>query len=299
MLNESLIVGVIQTSLDHMTAWQSGGSWQDAVQISRFEEMRAKKEIRHFFSALRGLDRKPDIVLLPELAIPLGFERKLNRIAERLECVVIAGLDYRIRKATPPTVSNEAVVIVPRRLKGKRIAAQTASRYVGKTYGAPGELRKLGGIAPPVTFQPNPTVWLFESYELGNFGVAVCYDFLDLDRIVLYRNRVQTLFILAYNQDITSFDHVAESIARTVFCNVVVCNCGHFGGSMAVSPYILPYKRTIYRHSGNKLPNAQIIELPLRSLADHQNGRGPVDTFKSRPPGFVTHVPTNMQTTLL
>lgn len=286
MLNKNLVVGVIQTSLDADVAWNKDEAWRNAVKISSHEERQAKKEIRHYFSALRGLDKKPDIVLLPELAVPAGYEAKLRRIAEKLECIVIAGLDYKILKATPPTVSNEAIVIVPRRLKGKKVAAQTATRRVGKTYAAPGEKSKLRKVGQPVEFEPIPTVWLFESATLGNFGVAVCYDFLDLDRTVLYRKKIHTLFILAYNQDINTFDHVAESISRTVFCNVVVCNCGHFGGSMAVSPFREPFRRVVYRHSGNKLANVQIVELPLKDLDDHQNQRGPAGMFKSLPPGF-------------
>ncbi|MGR8928237.1 hypothetical protein ACU8MB_31445 (plasmid) [Rhizobium leguminosarum] len=286
MLNSKIIVGIIQTSLDHVVAWNGSETWKKAVKISLNEERQAKKEIRHYFSALRGLDKKPDIVLLPELAIPSGYEVKLRRIAEKLECIVIAGLDYKILKTSPPTVSNEAVVIVPTRLKGKKIASQTATRYVGKTYAAPAEKSKLKKLSEPVEFESIPTVWLFESAALGNFGVAVCYDFLDLDRIALYRKKVHTLFILAYNQDVNTFDHVAESISRTVFCNVVVCNCGFFGGSMAVSPFKEPFRRTVYRHSGNKLSNVQVVELPLKDLDDHHNEHGPKGMFKSLPPGF-------------
>ena len=101
----------------------------------------------------------------------------------------------------------------------------------------------------------------------------------------MYRNKIQTLFILAYNKDITSFGHVAEAISRMVFCNVVICNCGHFGGSLAVSPFQESYKRTVYKHVGQKLPNAQLIKLPLAALYEHQS-TGDSTEFKSLPPGF-------------
>lgn len=123
MVNDRLHIGVIQTSLSADAAWIDGtsGNWQDCVRMSEIEERRAKKEIRHFLASLRGLDRRPDIILLPELSVPLGFEPKLKRAAETLEAIVIAGLDYRIETGEPvPTVSNEAVVIVPRRLRGRR-----------------------------------------------------------------------------------------------------------------------------------------------------------------------------------
>ena len=293
MVNNTINVGVIQTSLHDEAAWvdDKSGNWKQCVQMSFHEEQRAKKEIRYYLASLRGMERQPDIVLFPELAVPIGFERNLKKAAEEIESIVIAGLDYRIQLAkSGPAVSNEAVVIVPRRLRGQQIAQRTDIRRVGKTYPSPGEKKRLLEITDAsVEFVPQPTVWIFESTDLGKFGVAVCYDFMDLDRIVMYRNKIQTLFILAYNRDTTSFDHLTEALSRMLFCNVVVCNCGKFGGSQAVSPFREPYQRTLYRHAGRNLPNAQIIELPLASLLAHQQD-GTSKDFKSLPPGFSDHI---------
>lgn len=286
MPNETLIVGIVQTSLDYEAAWTGGDgiAWDDTMHISGLEEKRAKKEIRHYLASLHTLEKKPDIVLLPELSVPLGYENKLKRSAEAMESIIIAGLDYKIESREPKIVSNEAIVIVPRRIRGKKIARRTEIRRVGKTYAAPEEKNKLDDLG--VNFRPHPTVWLFESPDFGTFGVAVCYDFMDLDRVVLYRNKIQTLFVLAYNRDITSFDHIAQSIARTVFCNVIICNCGYYGGSLAVSPYRESYKRTVYQHTGAKLTSAQVFELPLASLKKHQDRTEPSKDFKNLPPGF-------------
>ncbi len=299
MVNDRLYVGVIQTSLHAEAAWvdDKSGDWQSCVRMSAIEERRAKKEIRHFLASLRGLHRPPDIILLPELSVPLGFEPKLRRAAEKLESIIIAGLDYRIEASEPiPTVSNEALVIVPRRLRGRQIARQTQVRRVGKTYPAPAEKEKLRSITSgSVAFLAHPTVWIFESTDLGKFAVAICYDFMDLDRLVMYRNKIQTLFILAYNRDTTSFDHLAEALSRMLFCNVVVCNCGQFGGSLAVSPFREPFRRSIYRHGGQCLPHAQLVQLPLATLAAHQQGT-PHKDLKSLPPGFDDVVPISSST---
>ena len=286
-MNKYLRIGIIQTSIYSHSAWVGSESknWKETIRMSIVEENRAKNEIRHFLSSMRGLKPAPDIVLLPELAVPIGFEASLMKTSESMEAIIIAGLDYRIvRREQKPTVSNEAVVIVPRKLGGEQISMRTELRRVGKTDPAPAEKKRLEEV--DVKFKSQPTVWLFESEMLGNFAVAICYDFIDLDRIVLYRNKIQTLFILAYNRDINSFDHVAEAVARMVFCNVVVCNCGYYGGSFAVSPYRKPYKRIIYRHSGKNLENAQIIELPLEALFEHQKGSGISEEFKSLPPRY-------------
>src|SRR3546814_5336832 len=135
------------------------------------------------------------------------------------------------------------------------------------------DLKKL--IAAAYTFKRDPSVWLLDGGAIGTFGVMVCYDFLDLERIAMYRGRVQHLFILALNKDATSFRHVAEAVAQMVFRNVVICNCGHFGGSLAVSPYRQPERRTIYQHAGAGLATGQLIELPVAPLDLHQSHSDP------------------------
>ena len=117
------------------------------MQISLFEEKQAINEIRHLLSSFTGSEHQPDIVLLPELSIPIGYERKLMQTAEAMESIIIAGLDYRIDETqTEPTVSNEAVVIMPSKLRGIKIASRTGIRRIGKTYPAPREKQKLTEI---------------------------------------------------------------------------------------------------------------------------------------------------------
>lgn len=277
-----LKVGVVQTSLDPYSAWKS------EAKMSPLEEERAISEIRAFFSALYQQDPPPDIIVLPELSVPIGFESHLKKMATHMKSVVIAGFDYR-EGAKPGDVHNDALIIVPKNWRGVKMGAKTTVRRIGKTYAAPEEDVKLKSIK--CQFQRDPTVWLFDGGEIGKFGVMVCYDFLDLERIAMYRGRVHHLFILALNKDATSFNLVAESVSRMVFCNVVICNCGYFGGSLAVSPYRYSERRTIYRHAGPGLATMQVIDLPVAPLDLHQHDQPPLKDgkkeFKSLPPGFI------------
>ncbi len=244
-------------------------------------------EIRRYFAAFHQETPPPDIIVLPELAVPNGFEATLRTMASKMQSVVIAGFDYR-PGTDPQEVHNDALMIVPKRWRGRLMGSRTTTRRIGKTYAAPEEDRKLKDIG--FSFKKDPSVWLVDGGDVGTFGVMVCYDFLDLERITMYRGKVQHLFILALNKDATSFRHVAEAVSRMTFCNVVICNCGHFGGSQAVSPYRLPERRTIYQHAGPGLATGQVIELPVGPLDSHQNNNGPilngVKEFKSLPPGY-------------
>ena len=289
-MRDTITVGVVQTSLDYEAAWrQNSSDWRDTVRMSRSEEQRARREVRHYLSSMKDSDRRPDVILFPELSVPMGFVDDLQRSAEALEAIIIAGLDYRIESGgTVPTVSNEAIIVVPRRLRGTKITRTTEVRRIGKTYPSRGEQRRLQCTGPvSIRFKPDPTIWVFQSSDIGDFGVAVCYDFMDLNRIAMYKGTVQSLFVLSYNRDEASFYHLAEAITRTAFCNVVVCNCGYWGGSVAVSPYRDAYRRTVYRNSGQRLANAQLIELPLKTLKEHQEGsEAHKCEYKSLPPGF-------------
>ena len=281
-LSAILKIGMVQTSLDPAAAWVGN------AKMSAPEEERAIVEIRAFLAAFYQEDPPVDIIVLPELAVPTGFEPKLREMATKMRSVIIAGFDYRAG-AQPGHVHNDALLIVPRVWRDQTMGPATTIRRIGKTYPAPDEARKLHTIS--CTFEQDPSVWLLDGGDIGRFGVMVCYDFLDLERIAMYRGKVQHLFILALNRDATSFRHVAEAVARMAFCNVVICNCGHFGGSLAVSPYRQPERRTIYQHSGARLATAQVIELPVAPLDSHQNAAPPkmdgIDVFKSLPPGYM------------
>lgn len=278
-LADVLRLGLIQTTVDPISAWSGGPP------MSQIEEEWAISEIRGMLSAL-GDEPRPHIAVLPELAVPRGFEKTLRKTAEKLEMIIIAGLDYEILPGVPQRVRNEAVVVVPKRWMKKTLGPRTTVRRVRKTYPAHAEERDLADEG--FEFEAEPAVWIFDSERVGRFGVAICYDFLDLERAAMYRSRLQHLIVLAFNKDATSFNHVAEAAARMVFANVIVCNCGYYGGSLAISPKRRPEERTIFRHGGAGLATVQTFELPVREFFAHQKDPTPASrkVFKNEPPGF-------------
>jgi predicted amidohydrolase len=206
--------------------------------------------------------------------------------------VVIAGLDYKL-DAESNTVRNQAIVIVPRGWPAARAGRTATVTVVGKTYPAPEEAKLLRECPREWQFIHDPNLWIFDTGRYGRFGVCICYDLLDVERPVLYRRHVHHLFVLAYNRDTTSFGHVAESICRTVYCNVVVCNTGRYGGSLALSPYYHPYRRPTYRHEGQNLVGVQTVDLPVAAIQAAWEGEPGEDgdgKLKGLPPGYASLV---------
>ena len=274
---DKLRVGIIQTTIENTSAWT------ESVQMTRYEEERVIAEIQQHVASLALEKPRPHIILLPELSVPQGFLQRLRRISAQTNAIIIAGMDFHVSERGPAKkVVNRAAVIVPDGWGRRDRSTRTTISYVGKTYPAWREEKFLAKLG--YEFQKTPEVWLFEAGPFGRFAVAICYDFLDLERVAMYRMRIQNLFVLAYNNDLSSFEHAAEALARMIYCNIVVCNTGHFGGSAVLSPYHKPEKRLLYRHQGNGLSTSQTVCLPIASLIEAQSG-GAKGDFKSLPPG--------------
>ena len=279
-LQDWLRVGIVQTTVD------ANAAWSGTINMSAIEEERAIFEMQQHLASLASQTPKPDIVLLPELSIPLGFVSRLRPIAARMNSIIIGGLDFEpIPMALPLAARNRAAIIIPNQW-GKEHSSKATIRYVGKTYASYKEEEKLKKLG--YDFHRIPQIWLFETLKFGRFGVVICFDLLDLERVAVYRLQIQHLFVISYNMDITTFDHAAEALARMVYCNIVICNTGIYGGSIAVSPYKRPEDRIIYRHSGPRLSTTQTIELPVKTLHQAQTNtwpKGKPRQFKALPPG--------------
>lgn len=287
-LVDALTLGVIQTTLDAELAWSPAS---DKPKISATEDSRAWHEIRRAMRALADHDDQPRIILLPELALPRTRLDDFEQLVCSMNAIAIVGVDYRLDHMKR-SAKNEGLVIVPRNF-WKRTPSRYAARvWFGKRDPAPAEASGFKTYAPPWTFDADPNVYVFDAGPYGRIGVSICYDFMDIERALLYRGRVHHLFVIAYNRDVKLFESLAVSLSRTVFCNVVVCNTGHFGGSLVVTPYYDAFKRIGYSVDGGQLFTAQCVLLPVRGLDAAIRG---TDTkaqtrYKHLPPGFTTSI---------
>ena len=279
---DTFSIGVIQTTLDAKRAWQSS----PAPRICASEDNRAWHEIRRAMRALANHDEQPRIVLLPELALPRTRLSDFERMVCSMNSIAIAGADYRLDH-TNHSAKNEGIVVVPRNFWKSRPSSYGSRVWFGKHVPAPAEATGLNHYVPPWSFVGDPNVYVFDAGQFGRIGISICYDFMDVERALLYRGRIHHLIVLAYNQDIKMFESLAASLSRTVFCNVIVCNTGKYGGSLLVAPFFDAHRRLVYGIDGNSLFSAQCVKLQVRELDDAIHGRSSSRVYKHRPPGYV------------
>ena len=281
-LEKYMKVDIIQTNLDHRQAWNDQSP--EGYLITKSEMKKCWSEIVIFFKQITEMNQaeRPQLVVLPEFSFDKDYYGQLKKLSDKSGCVVIAGKNFL--KTPDNKIMNKAVFFVPYKWPNGQGNTAVSAFEFGKYFFAKIEeefIRKLGYMP-----MPYDKIYLVNTGRYGKIGLAICADFYDIERFAVYRGRIQHLFIIAYNKDVKSFYYLAEAISRIVFCNVVICNTGFYGGSIAFAPYKEEYKRYIYRHEGGKLYTNQIVLLPVDDLhyAQHHDN----DTlFRSQPPGFV------------
>ncbi|MGA1826268.1 MAG: carbon-nitrogen hydrolase family protein [bacterium] len=285
---EKLAVGVIQTTLDRKLAWPKDAN-ANSPKMSSSQDEHVWLELCKAIRTFQDGDLKPHIILMPELSLPRTRLTEFSHMVGALNVIAIAGAGYKINKKFN-TVKNQGIIFVPRKFFEDLPSHSCTSIAFGKTYPAPTEHEELGELSPPWSFQGDDNVYVLDCEKYGKIGVSICYDFMDIERALIYRGRIQHLFVLAYNRDLGMFRSLAASLSRTVFCNVVICNTGYFGGSLAVAPYYDAFNRTLYEHNGQLLFTTQVVQLEVKGIIEAQKGNthiGKKQIWKTPPPGWL------------
>lgn len=282
MIEKFLRVAIIQTTVDVKLAWGNPTS----PSMDQLESERVWQEIRDAVTPMTQLpkSRKPHIIVMPELTLTPNREYLIFQLADQIGSIIMVGEDFLVDNMG--NVENRALVAIPNCWPFGKGQAVKKHFYVGKHFAAKEELIHFD--QHKLKFKPSNQFYVLDTVNYGKIGISICADFYDIERYAIYKGRVQHIFVLAYNKDIKSFYFLAEAISRLVYCNVVICNTGYYGGSIAFSLFDKDYKRYVYKHEGATLFTSQIISLPVAEFIKEQ-AQGhlkPNKNFKGQPPEY-------------
>lgn len=286
-MEDYLRVAIIQTTLDKDAAWSEHSP--SRPRMDNMEAFRVRKEASRVIADYDAMEaeQRPHIILFPEFAIAKIHHRDVEQWAKQLGCIIIAGHDFEVVNGNK--VINQAKVAIPYQWPHGNGKTKGKSFFFGKRFPAYTELHYIQTSG--FEFKPSDRFFILDAGDYGKIGLAICADFYDIERFALYKGRIQHLFIIAYNKDVKSFYFLAEAISRLVYCNVVICNTGFYGGSICFSLYKDDFKRYIYKHEGMRLFTSQIVQLPVKAFADAQKPNAGKTEFKSQPPSYLSVTP--------
>ena len=183
---ECLKIGIIQTNVDDRTAWGEKGSLR--LRMSSYAEKMVMDEIRKGFKDFLDKNCPPQIVLIPEYSIPLCGIPMLDKHSKSISTVIIGGLDVI---KDEKHLYNKGIIIVPNKWPENTTSYSVNHYLFGKTYFSEIELdwfRECGGIAVS-----DPVNYIIDAAEYGNIGIAICSDFYDIERFVIYKGKNTSL----------------------------------------------------------------------------------------------------------
>ena len=259
-------------------------------------------------------DRDPDLVLLPEVAVPnaeVGTVRDLVRETGRAS---LAGLYWRVLPPVyggycDPTTRwfvNEAELALP---VGYRDRGPTGIRWYRVRKPLPAHiedglacaLKERRGIRWHIL--PGQRWYRFVHGNWGDFTIAICSDLLDAAPWRSLRGELLHLFMVAFNRDVGFFESLTWVRAYEDYVNLVSVNHGTEGGSFVWTPR-RRHERELARLRGRSLFVTADVSIPVKSMMAAQKGGGheavnramgewlnpeyecPPTEFKPPPPGY-------------
>ena len=90
-MEKFLKIGIIQAIVNPNLAWS------DTPQMDVYEANVIWRQIQAAFASFQEMSdtKKPDIVVIPELAVATYFESRIKRYAQKIGAIVVAGLDFK------------------------------------------------------------------------------------------------------------------------------------------------------------------------------------------------------------
>jgi len=226
-----------------------------------------------------------DLIVLPELSITDYSLRLISEQLRNSKIALVSGLDYMIdRKRT--IVRNRLAYVLPIEIFGKTIHVQIIQDKVIPAIHEGNELWKLSKLKMDAKIRRK---FLVKHREVL-LSSLICNEFLNIDYRYKLRGQIDALILLAWNQDLETYQSLVEATANDLHCFIIQVNNRLYGDTRIRAPFKQSYKRDIARIRGGEDDYYIVAKIDVQSLRLYQmNYISPTDNhalFKPVPTGF-------------
>lgn len=222
-----------------------------------------------------------DYAVFHELALPRHL---YVQIAEKLAFVginLIAGLEYKIDRSKDKA-DNQLIYVLNTGNKTEGSIALYQSKIIGALHES-SEIFNRSNLKIHPKFKEK----LIIKHNNFVFSGLICNDLLDINNRCNLRGEIDALFVIAWNPDIETYQHLVKSATLDIHCFVSLCNNKIYGDTRIRAPFKDEWKRDMQKIHGGELDNFMISKLPIKELRDYQsNNVPPSKPFKPFPTGF-------------
>lgn len=264
----------------------------------QYEEMDLLTDISKVLNL--AIKEKVNILVFPELTIPIRWLIPIIRKCIKNNIVLIGGLQYLVSNDLNNTdskfVFNYSVVSLPVILDDDDLYSDAIVSFHLKNHYAPEELLNCK--------KRNREVAKGNSYELYCwndfwFSLYCCYEITDIMNRSLFKSINDALFVIEWNKDTNYYDNIISSLSRDIHTFVIQTNVSQYGDSRITQPTKTEIKDMVKIKGG---VNASVIvgEIDFDKLRHFQKEeilqqyalvKEHKTEFKNVPAGFNINIP--------
>ncbi|WP_336791671.1 reverse transcriptase domain-containing protein [Pantoea anthophila] len=258
-------------------------SIEDACREDRNPNLSYERQ-KNLYKVLNSAnEEEADILLLPELSIPVSWLPFMAAHSRRKQIALIFGLEHWVINGIAYNIIVECLPYTPEnKYKSSLLVFRIKNHY------APSEIDILNsfrlGIGSPL--EENHKYHLIK-WKGITFATYNCFELANIKHRALFRSQIDILFACVWNKDTKYYQHITESAARDLHCYVAQANTSHYGGSCVLQPTKSDISNKIYVKGGeNNCILTTTLDITSLREAQYRSSRVINDIIKPNPPGF-------------
>lgn len=232
-----------------------------------------------------------DVVVFPEMSIPIYWIQEIIEFSKRNEIAVIFGVEH-FRLTGKKTVYNYSIVSLPFR---DGIYKNVYVDFILKSIYSPAEKELIEGYGYKIPKVPNQYMNKrpVYKYKSNYFSIFNCFELAEINYRASLVGQVDFVIAIEHNQDTNYFSNIVGSVSRDIHAYIIQVNDSRYGDSRITQP-TKTEEMDIAKIKGGEDVVLLTATINIQKLREFQKKtyvlQSKDKTFKPTPPNFEIRV---------